>query len=306
MIAAVTAGWLIDERDGQLDERQASLVGELGEFLDDVELALVRGLAHVEAGAGPRGRGRGGGGVLAPPARQPAAAERAVAEDAHAVPARGRQHVGLDAAHQDRVRRLLGHEPFQAAVAGGPLRLDDLAGGVGRRADVADLALPDQVGQRAEGLLDVGVLARPVHLVQVDVVGVQAAQRVLDLADDPPAGAAPLVRVGPHRHEELRGQHDVVAAPGEGLADDPFRLALGVDVGGVDEVDAGIQGAVDDADGVGLVLVSPRAEHHRPQAQRADRDAGPAEHSVLHCHGGHASGMSKPMWLAGPSITGPP
>jgi hypothetical protein len=104
--------------------------------------------------------------------------------------------------------------------------VDDLAGGVGGRPDVADLSLPDQVGQRAEGFLDVGVLAGPVHLVKVDVVGVQAAQRVLDLADDPAAGAAPLVRVASvHGHAEFRGQHDVVAAPGECLADDPLGLA---------------------------------------------------------------------------------
>jgi hypothetical protein len=170
---------------------------------------------------------------------------------------RGGQHVGLDAAHQDRVRRLLGHEALQAAVAGGPLRLDDLAGGVGGRPDVAGLALPDQVGQRAEGVLDVGVLAGPVHLVKVDVVGVQAAQRVLDLADDPAPGAAPLVRVAAvHGHEEFRGQHDAVPPPGQGPANDPLGLAPGVDVGGVDEVDARVERAVDDADRVGLVLVS--------------------------------------------------
>ena len=44
----------------------------------------------------------------------------------------------------------------------------------------------------------------------------------------------------------LRGEHDVVApAARQRLADDDLRLALRVDVGGVDEVDAGIQGGVD-------------------------------------------------------------
>src|SRR3954471_12361252 len=58
----------------------------------------------------------------------------------------------------------------------------------GRRgADVADLAGPDEVGERAEGLRDVGVGAGPVHLVEVDVVGAQPPQGVLDLADDPAA-----------------------------------------------------------------------------------------------------------------------
>jgi hypothetical protein len=40
----------------------------------------------------------------------------------------------------------------------------------------------DQVAQGAEGLRDVGSGARPVHLVQVDVVGLQAPQRALGLA----------------------------------------------------------------------------------------------------------------------------
>ena len=154
--------------------------------------------------------------------------------------------------------------------------------GVGRGPDVADLALADEIGEGAEGLLDIGVRAGPVHLVEVDVVGAQPAQRVLDLAHDPAAGPAAVVGLVAHRHEELGGQDDVVAAALQGLADDLLGHAAGVDVGGVDEVDPGVEGAVDDPDGVGAVVVAPRPEHHRAQAQRADRYAGPAEHSVLH------------------------
>ena len=66
-------------------------------------------------------------------------------------------------------------------------------------------------------------------------------QRVLDLGDDPAAGDAALVGVLAHRAPELGGQHDVVAAALERLADDLLRLAGGVDVGGVDEVDPGVE-----------------------------------------------------------------
>lgn len=55
---------------------------------------------------------------------------------------------------------------------------------------------------------------------------------------------------------DLGGQHDVVAAAIERLADDLLGLAGGVDVGGVDEVDAGVEGGVDDADGVVVVGVA--------------------------------------------------
>ena len=200
-------------------------------------------------------------------ARQPAAGERAVGEDAHAVTLGGRQHVELDPADEQRVGRLLGAEALEVAVAGGPLRLDDLAGGERRGADVADLALLDEVGQRAERLVDVDGRVRAVHLVEVDPVGAQAPQRALDLADDPAARDAALVGVVAHRSPELRGQDDVVAAALERLADDLLGLAGRVDVGGVDEVDAGIEGAVDDADRVVVVGVAPGAEHHRAEAE---------------------------------------
>jgi hypothetical protein len=70
-------------------------------------------------------------------------------------------------------------------VARDPLGLDDLAGRKGRGADVADLALVHEVAEGRQGLLDVGVGAWAVDLVEVDPVGAQSPQRVLDLADDP-------------------------------------------------------------------------------------------------------------------------
>ena len=151
-------------------------------------------------------------------------------------------------------------------------------------ADVADLALVYEVAQRAERLVDVGVRVRAVDLVQVDPVGLQPAQRVLDLADDPPPGVATLVGVVSHRHVDLAGEHDAFALTcGERLANDLLGFAGGVDVGGVDEVDPGIERAVDDADALVVILGAPLAEHHRAEAQLADRDARASQDSVLHC-----------------------
>jgi hypothetical protein len=113
-----------------------------------------------------------------------------------------------------------------------------------------------------------------VNLVEVDPVGLKPLQRVLDLLDDPAAGVATLVGVLAHRHVHLAGEHDVVAlAARQGLADDDLGLAAGVDVGGVYEVDPGIQRAVDDPDALVVVLGAPVAEHHGSEAQLADRDA---------------------------------
>ena len=161
MIAGGDGRVVDDERDGEVDEGQALLFGELGQVLrrSRVCAGWLRWSCRSAPSAGPPRWGSRRC-LLAPAAGQPATTERAVGEDAHAVPMGGGQDVGLDAAHHDRVRRLLGDEPFQPAVAGGPLGLDDLAGGVRRGSDVADLALPDEIGEGAEGFLDVGVLAR--------------------------------------------------------------------------------------------------------------------------------------------------
>jgi hypothetical protein len=82
---------------------------------------------------------------------------------------------------------------------------------------------------------------------------------------------------------ELRREHDVVAPPaGQRLADDLLRLAARVDVGRVDEVDPGVERAVDDPHARVVVGLAPRAEHHGAEAQRADVHAGARERSLLH------------------------
>src|SRR6185295_5064351 len=103
-----------------------------------------------------------------------------------------------------------------------------------------------------------------------------------DLLLDGLAREPALVRTGTHRRPDLGGEHRLLAAVREGLADDHLRLALGVAVGRVDEVDAGVQGAMDDADALFVVRVSPTAEHHRSQAERRDHEAAMAEVAVVH------------------------
>ena len=216
--------------------------------------------------------------------------QRAPDDHAHAVLLAGGQHRRLDAADEDRVGRLLAAEPHVTAPVRDPLRLDDLLGREGGGADRADLAAAHQVGQRGQGLVDVGVRVRAVHLVQVDVVGLQAAQAVLHLADDPAARVAAHVGVLAHRAVRLGGQHHLVAAAAQGLADDLLRLPRRVHVRGVDEVDAAVQRGVDDPDAVLVIGVAPRAEHHRAEAVRAHLDPGTAERPHPHARA--------PPWLA--------
>jgi hypothetical protein len=81
----------------------------------------------------------------------------------------------------------------------------------------------------------------------------------------------------------LGGEDDgVPLAAGQCLAGDDLALTGGVDVGGVDEVDAGVEGTMDDADGVVVIGVAPRAEHHVAEAEGADGHAGLAKGAVAH------------------------
>ena len=113
-----------------------------------------------------------------------------------------------------------------------------------------------------------------VHLVEVDPVGVQAPQARLDLLHDPAPRVAAPVRALAHRPWNFVASTTSSRRPASALptisSDSPGR----VDVGGVDEVDPGVERRVDDPDRLVVVGVAPRAEHHRAEAERADLDAG--------------------------------
>jgi hypothetical protein len=271
------------EGQSQVYQRHSVVVGETAQRVGSIELCLVGGVGQVVAGRHPLGAAAGRGvRVLAPLARQPATGQRTPHQRAHAVAQRGGEHFGLDAAHQQRVRRLFGDEPLPAALLRHPLGLDDLARGIGRTPDVAHLARADQVGQRTQGLVDVRIGVGAVDLIEVDPVGLQPAQAVLHLADQPAPGVAALVDVLAHRAVRLGGQHHVVSSALERLADDLLGLTGGVHVGGVHEVDSGVQRTVDDGGRIVVIGVSPGAEHHGAQTQRADFHSGGAERAVLH------------------------
>jgi hypothetical protein len=170
MIAEVTAGWLTTKAMASSMSDRPESSASAPSVSVAWSLALVFGQRHVEAGDESLPRGRGGCRLRAPATGQPAACQWAVDEDAHPVPHGGWEHVELDAANEQRVWRLLGAEALEVAGVRGPLGLDDLAGGVGGGADVADLDLLDEVGQRAEGFLNVGVGVGSVDQVEVGLL----------------------------------------------------------------------------------------------------------------------------------------
>ncbi len=132
-------------------------------------------------------------------------------------------------------------------LVGQEQRLRELPRQHRRGAEVEDLARLHHVVQRLERLLDRHPSVPAVRLVQVDVVGAQAAEAVVDLLHDVLAGQAHAVGSLAHRPEHLGGDHDLLAV-GEvrqGAAHDLLAGAVGVHVGRVEEVDAGLDRPLD-------------------------------------------------------------
>ena len=181
---------------------------------------------------------------------------------------------------------------------GRELRVGYLPSGEVRVADVADLALGDEVVEGRERLLDGGETVRLVQLVEVDPVGLKPSEGGLDGEPDVAARGehSPVGPVSPrHVHAELAREHYPVALALERIAHEGFAQAgcLAVDVGGVEERHAGVDRGVDD--GVGALLRLRHglraAEVVAAEADRGDPEPRAAEVAVLdgagvrRCHG---------------------
>ncbi|MNT08093.1 hypothetical protein D3C72_1428220 [compost metagenome] len=215
-----------------------------------------------------------------------------------------RQDLHLGHAVQQVVVRLAGHRARHAQLAAQPRDLGDAPAAEVRHRPVADLAAAHQVAHRADRLFQVlaGVVA--VQVKDVDMVGREPVQAVLDRARDPHARVMRVVGRGLHGVAELGRQHPVVAAGAQQPADHLLRRALGVDVGGIDEIHAVVTRAGNDAGGLGLVgLVG---KHHGAQAQRRDAQVAGAEAAVGHggiWHGGSFGGCGRRAAAAAASWT---
>ncbi len=132
-----------------------------------------------------------------------------------------------------------------------------------------------------------------VDLVEVDMVELEPIEAGVDLVEDVPARSARAVGPGVHPPERLGGDHHLAARNVqvlERLAEDLLGLAIVIDVGGIDEVDAGVERCLDQR--IGLVLreladaapdtLAAAAEGHRAEAQFGDDEAGAAEVVVAH------------------------
>jgi len=190
---------------------------------------------------------------------------------------------------------LHGDEAGPAVEVGYVERLGELPGVHGRGSDVADFAGFDDIVERFHGLFDRGVVVPAVDLVEVDVVGLEALEALIEFEEDLLAAETLGVGVVAHCVEELGGDNGVFAfgVGFEEAAEDLLAGAYGVDVGGVEEVDAEVKGLFEEGlafglvEGPGVAAWTQRAcgrdaVAHTAEADARDFQAGFAEVDVIH------------------------
>ena len=130
-------------------------------------------------------------GLVAP--GEHAAGQRVVADHADPLIQDQREQLRFDVAEQEIVARLHAVEARQTQSVTDPQPLGQQPGGIVGAADIAHFAAVHQVIQRPQRLIERRLGVGGVHLVEVDIVGLQAAQAGLDRLEDV------LARTAAHR-----------------------------------------------------------------------------------------------------------
>jgi hypothetical protein len=182
-----------------------------------------------------------------PVAGQKAARQRTPGNDAHPlIQAEGEHFPLLFAVDQVHVV-LHGDEAGPAVEIGRILGFGELPGVHAAGPDVERLARLDHVVQRFHRLFDGHAVVPAVNLVEIDVIGAQAAQRVVDGFHDVLARQAAAVGAAPDGEVDFGGQ-DHFFTRGcfpEQLARHFFADAEGVHIGRIEEVDPQFNGALE-------------------------------------------------------------
>jgi hypothetical protein len=126
-------------------------------------------------------------------------------------------------------------------------------------------------------------------VVDVDVVGGEAAETVFAGLNEVIARGAEVVGAVAHGEGGFGGNEDAIAFAGDGFAEDFFGKATGVDVGGVEKIDAGFEADVDEARSFRDVTAAPgfeefvaAAEGAGAETENGNLQAGMAELSIFH------------------------
>jgi len=157
-----------------------------------------------------------------------------------------------------------------------------------RCADSADLAGLQQLVIGAQ-CLRIGRLVRPVGEIEVDPVDAEPRQRFIDRLQDPALRQAPLA-LNAEIRAHLGEDNHLVAHAGAALqpvADDRLGLAAlvanrprGIDVGGIDGIEAMVDKGIENVE-TGLLINGP-SEHIATEHQGRDVQSGFAQWTLIH------------------------
>ena len=145
---------------------------------------------------------------------------------------------------------------LHADEAGRPLLhggggLEELGTREVRAADLADLPFADQAVEGSERVGDRGRGVGLVELVQIDTVGAQPPEAVLESAPDVGGCCAPARPID--LHPELRRDDDAIPPTLQDPSEERLALCAAVDVRRVEEGHAGFERGVDDASRSALI-----------------------------------------------------
>jgi hypothetical protein len=187
-----------------------------------------------------------------------------------------RKNLLFDFGRENRIGRL------ERSDGGDGLGASELRGIEVGDADPADLAFLLQLGESGPAFFDFGVGVGPVDLVEIDGIDGEAAQTGFAFAADgiAPEGAADGASFVPDE-SAFREYIRTGGAAFERAADDFFGVAEPVNGGGVDPVDAAVEGGMDGGDGVGVVLGSPGEGQPLPPMAQAPTPRGVIRRSLL-------------------------
>src|SRR5262249_17585819 len=175
-----------------LHQAFAARFEEIHEMPHGLELGVLPVTLAVEIAGGAEREARAGRrrGALLVTAAQKTARQRVVGDDAQTLIAAERQQLALDLAVEQVVARLHAVEAGPTVTGTVANRERDLPRWIVRTAEVADRAGANQILEGTQGFLERCIGIRAVRLVEIDVVGAQFSQAVLDrLAALPPRQA---------------------------------------------------------------------------------------------------------------------
>ena len=139
--------------------------------------------------------------------------------------------------------------------------------------DVADFAALDERVETLDGFFDWRLRVESMHVVDVDVIGIEAAQAILAGLDDVVARGADVVRAVAHGECGFRGNQNGVATSGDGFAEDFFGHAFRINVGSVEEIHAGFEADVDQTRGFLHIAIAPGLKEITTTAEGAGAEA---------------------------------